>query len=942
MTEMKNSTARRLLARYGIVALAACFCVLHACAAAAATYYVDSTGGNDNWNGTSPSTAWQSLTKVSATTFSPGDQILLKADSVWNGQHLYPKGSGSAGNPIVMDVYGTGAKPLINGEGAYQEAVYLYNQEHWEISNLDVTNYGAAGPAMRQGVRIIGEDCGTLNHIHLLDLEVHDVNGHMTEGGDKGKNNGGILMEIIGTATGSKFNDVLIEGCYVHDVSRTAIKMCSEWSSWCENPTVIHGTNVVVRNNYVDHYAGDGICPFMTDNALVEYNVSSRGCYELESGLANAPLWSWDMTDGVYQYNEVYDTVQTRDGMGFDIDGCCVGTIVQYNYFHDNGGGMLMIIGTPDCVNKNYAAVRDPFCNDNIVRYNISQRDATRILEFVGKIWNNYVYNNTIYVGPDAAYTVETGQCGDIGPRKQEPLDTYLYNNIIYNTENSGARYSFRYGDNYVWDYNLFYGLHPSGEPADSHKITSDPLLVNPGSGGIGRGTVDGYKLQATSPARDSGMTVPDNGGQDYWGNAVPSGSGPDRGAHEYVSGPPPPPVADFSGNPTSGDAPLDVDFTDLSTNNPTSWDWTFGDGGTSAAHNPSHTYAAGTYTVSLTAGNAGGSDTETKTNYITAAEAPPTADFVGVPISGVAPLDVDFTDLSTNSPTSWDWTFGDSGTSGAQNPSHTYAVGTYTVSLTAANAHGQDTETKIDYITASSTPPNPPVAGFVGAPTSGAAPLAVDFTDLSTNSPTSWDWTFGDGGTSAAQNPSHTYAAGTYTVSLTAGNAGGSDTETKTNYITATGGGGGDYTCTSLTIAVGALVSGDHTDTHVSDDVRMVVDSVKSTGKHSVDNIYTFETGLSSLSNLTVTNESQYSNLGSTGYQYRYIDVWNYSTGDWDQIDNPRIYTAGADVTTNTNVPSASNYISAGQVQVRFRHGHVNGSGWTLSVDHVKITAQP
>jgi hypothetical protein len=95
-------------------------------------------------------------------------------------------------------------------------------------------------------------------------------------------------------------------------------------------------------------------------------------------------------------------------------------------------------------------------------------------------------------------------------------------------------------------------------------------------------------------------------------------------------------------------------------------------------------------------------------------------------------------------------------------------------------------------------------------------------------------------------------------------------------------------------------------------------------------------------LSSLTVTNESQYSNLGSTGYQYRYIDVWNYSTGEWDQIDRPRIYTAGADVTTNTNVPSPSNYISAGQVQVRYRHGHVNGSAWTLSVDHVKIAAQP
>jgi PKD repeat protein len=84
------------------------------------------------------------------------------------------------------------------------------------------------------------------------------------------------------------------------------------------------------------------------------------------------------------------------------------------------------------------------------------------------------------------------------------------------------------------------------------------------------------------------------------------------------------------------------------------------------------------------------------------------------------------------------------------------------------------------------------PVANFTGTPLSGTAPLVVNFTNTSTGSPTSWSWTFGDGGTSTAQNPSHTYtAAGTYTVSLTATNACGSDGETKTSYISVTGGGG-------------------------------------------------------------------------------------------------------------------------------------------------------
>lgn len=80
------------------------------------------------------------------------------------------------------------------------------------------------------------------------------------------------------------------------------------------------------------------------------------------------------------------------------------------------------------------------------------------------------------------------------------------------------------------------------------------------------------------------------------------------------------------------------------------------------------------------------------------------------------------------------------------------------------------------------------PTAAFSSNPTSGEAPLTVAFTDESSDSPTAWAWTFGDGATSTQQNPSHVYhAAGTFTVSLMATNAEGSDTESKTNHITAT-----------------------------------------------------------------------------------------------------------------------------------------------------------
>ena len=162
---------------------------------------------------------------------------------------------------------------------------------------------------------------------------------------------------------------------------------------------------------------------------------------------------------------------------------------------------------------------------------------------------------------------------------------------------------------------------------------------------------------------------------------------------------------------------------------------------------------------------------------------AAPTAAFSANRTTG-APGDVAFTDASTNTPTSWAWSFGDGTANGTtQNPTHTYAAGTFTVTLTATNADGSDGETKVDYITLTT----PPVAAFHANVTSGYVPLSVGFTDDSTNTPTSWAWSFDDGGAnSTSQNPTRTFSsAGTYNITLTATNAGGSDGETKIGYIT-------------------------------------------------------------------------------------------------------------------------------------------------------------
>ncbi|MDT8357568.1 MAG: PKD domain-containing protein, partial [Methanomicrobiaceae archaeon] len=250
------------------------------------------------------------------------------------------------------------------------------------------------------------------------------------------------------------------------------------------------------------------------------------------------------------------------------------------------------------------------------------------------------------------------------------------------------------------------------------------------------------------------------------------------------------PPVAGFTATPTSGTYPLTVAFTDQSTGDGiTAWKWSFGDGATSSAQNPSHTYtAAGTYTVSLTVACADGTDTETKSGYITVRTPVPAAEFTAAPTTGTYPLTVAFTDQSNGDGiTAWKWDFGDGTSSTAQNPSHTYSVaGTYTVSLTVTNAGGTDTESKPSYIAVKTPAPS---ADFAADRTAGTYPLAVTFTDQSTGDGiTGWKWNFGDGATSTAQHPSHTYAStGTYTVSLTVTNAGGTDTESKSSYISVT-----------------------------------------------------------------------------------------------------------------------------------------------------------
>ena len=263
------------------------------------------------------------------------------------------------------------------------------------------------------------------------------------------------------------------------------------------------------------------------------------------------------------------------------------------------------------------------------------------------------------------------------------------------------------------------------------------------------------------------------------------------------------PPVANFNASITTPNTGQTVTFNDLSTNVPTSWLWSFTPGtitymgGTSSAsQNPQVQFnAGGLYSVTLTATNAAGSDGETKVDYILVT-APPVADFSADNITPGIGQTVTFTDLSVNGATLWAWSFLPSsvtfvgGTNAmSQDPQVQFdAPGNYTVELTVSNAAGSDIESKTDYITVIA----PPVANFTADNVNPNVGGSVSFTDLSTNNPTTWSWifipttvTYLGGTNSVSQNPQVQFdAPGLYIVELTVTNAGGSDTETKTDYI--------------------------------------------------------------------------------------------------------------------------------------------------------------
>lgn len=475
-------------------------------------YYLDPAGSDSN-NGLSTLTPWKTLAKVNGTTFNPGDEILLKSGGVWSGT-LSPKGSGSSGSPIVIDMYGTGNKPVINGPGTNNSCGFLLdNQSYWEIHNLEVTNTQAIGGTNGlKGMNVRGGSTTAINHIYIQNCYVHDVNS--VQYGTGGNTYYGTIYGAI--IYQGYINDVLVSDCHIANSSVCGLKN--------NGAAGTAATNVVFQKDTVENIYGNGIVMCNVQGGLIKSNVIHNACMSQDVNVWFAACWTFNSTQSTISYNEVYGlTGGYTDGEAFDADSNTNGDIFEYNYSHDNSRGFMELMPTSQNI---------------IVRYNVSVNDCTNTTGTTSKLYNyrststnNQIYNNTFYLTNNIAhifYNDGTAQ-----------FNAAFNNNIIYTTATVGA-FSKNNGTSTssIFNNNCFYPASITsvyGPPAGtiSGTINSDPSFVNPGAHATGLNSATGYQLNSGSPCYNAGVVISANRGIDYSGHTLPVGN-PDIGAFQH------------------------------------------------------------------------------------------------------------------------------------------------------------------------------------------------------------------------------------------------------------------------------------------------------------------------------------------------------------------------------------------------------------------------
>jgi len=474
----------------------------------AVNYYIDSEAGNDSSSGVTEATAWKSLQQVQRTVYQPGDQILFKKGCSWLGQ-LSPQGSGKENAAIVIGSYGSGDLPKIKGNGS-PYALGLKNQEYWEIRDLDISN-PASEAGERVGVLILGESGPeTLHHIYLQNLHVHDVRGAL--GTDsQARTTGGIGFEIRGYKEKMRFDDIRIQNCEVQTVDSCGIYT---WTDFRTHPRdtrweKLRFTKVKVASNHLTDIGKNAIVVRSSWRPLIENNRVDKAAARIHG---NA-IYLYGCKEGVMQKNEVSGTqfLENKEGAALDSDYKSEGTIIQYNFSHDNGGGLVNFCNNPQ------AKEGDGYNEGTIVRYNISMNDVHRVFGFDGPVTRTKIYNNTIYVGEGLNPRIyDIDRFGKVAGYASGILSQ---NNIFYN--GGKGIYNLVSGTDVTFSGNCFYGYHPKDEPEDKRKLKADPQFKGTPPK-VQNGPLPEFThLSFASPCLQRGEKVTDNGGIDFWGNPL-------------------------------------------------------------------------------------------------------------------------------------------------------------------------------------------------------------------------------------------------------------------------------------------------------------------------------------------------------------------------------------------------------------------------------------
>jgi hypothetical protein len=536
------------LATFGLAAHAP-----SALASTGTTYYVNSQTGNDANSGTSPSAPWQSLAKVDATTFQPGDTILLADGSEWSGTTLWPKGSGDATADITIDNYGSGSLPRIDGAGSVPNAVELFNQQYWTIRHIEVTN---AAPATStpganlgdyRGIYIGGDDGQTLTGFTIDSVYVHDVTGvdnwiggstsndqpgiNFDTGWDSSKNTGGIVF--AGTVADPSnpgqptiLNDMTVENSTIENTSFAGIvtkqyagtnagAVATGWGTrtGTSDPNYHPLTNLTIEGNYITQsgtpYGANGMYVTGVEGALIQDNlVDQVGTCGIELDYSD---------NATVQHNEV-DHVTVKAGGGdsnaIDTDMGTTNMVVQYNYAHDNGVGFLIF--------------QIDFGGNSIWRYNVVTNSAKESFQLGSANSSTaQIYNNTIYNTSATDVYLQSGSA------------RYAFtNNAFYSTAPASAMAT---SSGITYQHNYYGGLSPTIPSSETAPVTGDARFANPSvagpygtaTTGPALSTADAYEPTSGSALIDSGVTISGNGGADYAGDTLYNNA-PDVGAFEY------------------------------------------------------------------------------------------------------------------------------------------------------------------------------------------------------------------------------------------------------------------------------------------------------------------------------------------------------------------------------------------------------------------------